>query len=898
MALGPGTMLVHYRLIEKIGEGGMGAVWKAQDTSLDRLVAVKVLPDSFAADPDRLARFEREAKLLASLNHPGIATIHGLHQDGGVRFLAMELVDGENLADRLQRGPLQLEEAIELALQVARALEAAHEQGVIHRDLKPANIQLTAGGRAKVLDFGLAKALLPGGGPEGNASLSPTVTSLGTQAGVLIGTAAYMSPEQARGRAVDRRADIWSFGLVVFEMLTGKRPFQGETISDTLAAVLIKETDLGVLPAETPRWLRRLLERCLRKEADRRLRDIGEARVMLEERSDDAAPALSLAAPVAAAPTRARRLLPWAAAALALLAAIFAGLYVRAVSRPQRIVSAAIPPPPAQKFYLNGGAPGPVQVTRDGSAVLFTAQGADGRYLIWVRRLDEGAARPIAGTEEAQYPFWSFDGRQIGFFQAGKLKKVAASGGPAIPLAEANNGKGGSWNREGKIVFAPSYNTPLHVVAAGGGEARAITTLDVGLGEDSHRLPYFLPDGTHFLYLARHGETGARSANQGHQIKVGSLAGEDSKPLLSATSHAIFASGHLLFAQQSTLLAQRFDPGSLALAGDPRPIAEGVTVLSGAAVGVFSASDEGTLAYLTGENTDLSRLYWVDLAGKEIEPAGAEAEVEIGELSPDGRQLAISIRDTASGNKDVWLQDLATGLRTRFTFDPALDDEPRWFPDGSRIVFVSDRKGSRDLYVKRVAGAGAEELLFASETDKHPAAVSPDGRRVLFAENLPSMDPDLKLLTLDGQPTVSLVAEAPGIEMWGDFSPDGNWVTYGSSETGRLEIFARYLPALDRKWQLSTEGGAMPRWGKDGSRIYFASLAGAIHDVVVRTQGDDLVIVSTHKLFPTDILAVGWSPSFELSRDETRVLVNRSASSGPHEPLTLVLNWPASLARE
>jgi Tol biopolymer transport system component len=896
VGVAPGQSLEHYRLVEKIGEGGMGAVWKAVDTTLDRAVAIKILPDGFAADSERLARFEREARLLASLNHPGIATIHGLHAADGVRFLVMELVDGENLAQRLDHGPLPVEEAVEVALQVARALEAAHERGVIHRDLKPANIQMTAAGQPKILDFGLAKAMLPDVG-SGDQSLSPTLTSMGTQAGVILGTAAYMSPEQARGKAVDRRADIWSFGMVVYEMLTGDRAFQGETISDTLAAILVKEVDLSGLPAETPPWLRDLLARCLRKEPDKRLRDIGDARLTLEERPQAVASPARAGAGAGPLPPRLRRL-PWGLAALALVAAaVFVVLYLQANSRSERIVHATIPQPPGTTFFLDGGSPGPVQVSVDGSALTFTARDASGTVLIWVRQLDTGGAVPLSGTDGAQYPFWSPDGRYIGFFADGKLKKVAATGGPPVALADAGNGKGGSWNEEGKILFAPSYNTPLHLVSSAGGDTVPVTALDVEAGEDSHRHPFFLPGGRHFLYLARHGETGGRSGARENEIFVGSLDGGDPVPLLRGEANAVYSAGHVLFVRDDTLMAQPFDPGARELRGEAFPVAEGLAVLRGAAVGVFSGSRDGVLAYLTGVQVDRSRLVWFDRDGKELGTVGEEGSIELGRLSPDATRVAIAVRDPSTGNQDVWIQDLERGLRARFTFDPGLDDLGVWYPDGSRIIFASDRNGRRDLWMKPVAGAGQASLLLESDADKRPVAISPDGRRLLYFQSMPGEPPDLMMLSLQGDPEPVMLVASPKVDAWGDFSSDGEWVVYSSDESGRFEVYARYLSAPDRRWQISPEGGIMPRWSRDGREIFYWWRS-AIYAVEVAAQGDDLSVGAAGKLFDTGLTGASWAYVYDVAPDGKRFLLSSPGDAGEQEALTLVVNWTGRVAQE
>ena len=603
-----GAMLAHYRVTDKLGEGGMGQVWRAEDEKLGREVALKVLPEEFATDPERMARFEREAKVLASLNHPNIATLYGLEtvhaeqsaqenvsdgldgnsklktqnsklnsdSDAGTVFLAMELVEGEDLSERIKRGPVPVEEATAIALQIAEALEAAHEQGIVHRDLKPANIKLRHDGTVKVLDFGLAKAWEADGADPG-LSLSPTITQHATAAGLILGTAAYMSPEQARGMPVDRRADIWSFGVVLWEMLTGRTLFEGHTVSDVLASVLKEAPDLEALPSGTPPYLRRLIRRSLDKDAKRRLRDIGEARVLFEDYQADPGGLDSGSAEsvLVVAPPRWRRLLPWAVAGLTAVAALVLG--VGGMSKERETGSTIrfqVPPPEGGGYQLDPYRPGPVVVSPDGQSLAFTAWDADGEVRIFVRDLDEVQPRVLAETEGAQFPFWSPDSKNLGFFAGGKLRKVKASGGQPLTLCDAPYGKGGSWSPEGVILFAPSGDHPIQRVSQLGGEPVDVTLFDEVRGDDSHRHPRFLPDGKHFLYLARFRD----GYDEGHAVVAASLEGDEQKVIIRSPAAAEFASGHLLFLRERTLMAQPFDPNALELSGEPFPIADTVVL--------------------------------------------------------------------------------------------------------------------------------------------------------------------------------------------------------------------------------------------------------------------------------------------------------------------------------
>ncbi|MDA2914415.1 protein kinase, partial [Acidobacteriia bacterium AH_259_A11_L15] len=615
----------------------MGEVYRARDERLNRDVALKLLPEAFAQDRDRLARFQREAQVLASLNHPHIAAIHGLEESGGLHCLVLELVEGETLAERVQKGPLPVDEALKLCRQMADAVDAAHERGIIHRDLKPANVKVTPEGTVKVLDFGLAKAF-EGERAMVDISKSPTLSQAATQAGVLLGTAAYMSPEQAKGKPVDKRADVWAFGCVLYELLTGKPVFAGETVTDIIAGVVRVEPDWKTLPADTPASIRKLLRRCLEKDVRRRLQAIGEARIVLEDTL--AGTAEEAAAPVAAleAPKPAwRRALPWAAAAVLAVGLGLVGFsYYRATLQEARVVRSFIPAPPDTMFDLEAANPGPVAISPDGTKLAFTARDPNGEILLYVRALDSLTALPLPGTQDAAYPFWSPDGRMLGYIDTreGKLKKIAASGGPPLALCDASNGKGGAWNREGVIVFTPEAGTPLYRVAAAGGEPQALTKLNQQRGENSHRFPQFLPDGRHFLFFARAG----RGENA---ILVGSLDGMEPKLILRTDFHARYASGHLLFLRQNTLMAQPFDPDKLEFTGDAFPIAEDVEALGGAWRGVYDVSENGVLVYRTGQGGQGTELHLVDREGKLEKKLGGDVPHLYPVFSPDGRRILV-----------------------------------------------------------------------------------------------------------------------------------------------------------------------------------------------------------------------------------------------------------------
>ncbi len=725
-----GRTIAHYQITDRLGVGGMGEVYRARDTRLGRSVALKVLPDAFADDPERLQRFEREAKLLASLNHPNLATIHGIEHDEDRRVLVLELIEGEDLARRIARGAVPVDEALAIARQIADAVEAAHEQGVIHRDLKPANIVVTPDGVVKVLDFGLAKAIE--GDPSSSSKLSQSPTLLGsspTAAGVILGTAAYMSPEQARGRRVDRRADIFAFGCVFYEILTGQMAFSGETVSDTLAAVLRSEPDWSLLPAGTPRSVVRLLHRCLEKDPRQRLRDIGEARIVIDAaqrgESDPEAPA------AATAPRRAAR-----------VAAVgdgrrprrggdrVDGAAARAVrSRQDELMQLSLLLPQGDALALRGEHPAPPAISPDGRHVVFGLSRQGGTVLC-VRSLDNADPVVLTGTDGAGYPFWSPDSRQIGFFAQGKLKRVDRGGGPVTVVCDAALGKGGSWGPDGTIVFAPTYASAILRVAAEGGSPQAVTVADSTRGEVSHRFPRFLPDGRHFIYMTRSVATRmAQVGSAGVKLRVASLDGDLDRELMAAESNAVYADGYLLFARNDYLVAQRFDPATLELSGEPVTIASHLRMLPGASRAMFDASETGVIVYQAGAEVDGNQMTWVDLGGKVIGTLGEPAQHDDPiALSADGTQVAASIFDPRIGTPDVWIYDVRRNLRTRFTTDPGPDNNAVWSPDGSRIVFSSARRGHFDLFVKSLEGSKPEALLATGAGDNFAAAWSPDGR--------------------------------------------------------------------------------------------------------------------------------------------------------------------------
>jgi len=897
MALSAGTRLGPYEIVALLGAGGMGEVYRARDPRLGRDVALKVLPEVFARDAERMARFEREAQVLASLNHPNIASLYGLEESGGVRALVMELVEGPTLAERIREGPLPLDEALPIARQIAEALEAPHEKGIIHRDLKPSNVKVKADGAVKVLDFGLAKALEddPASSDMRN---SPTLSLAATRTGVILGTAAYMSPEQARGKPLDRRADIWAFGVVLFEVLTGQQLFSGETVGDTLAAVIKDEPKWDRLPAGTPPAIRKLLRRCLERDARRRLRDIGEARLAIEDVMAGA-PA-EQPAPSPQSPPRPRA--PVALAALLALAlAALAVLYFRETPAAERVLRYSVPAPEKTSIFS-------FSVSPDGRYLAIAAT-AQGRRHLWLRALDALQPQLFPGTEDAMIPFWSPDNRWIGFFAQGKLKKIAVNGGPAQTLCDAVQARGGTWNRDGVIVFAPSNTGPLFRVPAVGGVPVPVSKTE---GAVTHRHPVFLPDGRRFLYVAQGG-----AADQ-TGLHVAALDGTVSRRVLadvSRTAYAPPAAGsklaHLLFVRENTLMAQPVDPETIQPTGELFPVAEQVSFTTGQGVAPIAVSGNGVLVYRTGGAAE-SQLTWHDRAGKEIANAGTPARrILTVTISPDEKTVATA-RSGGTG-VDIWLHELARGGDTRFTFHASTNTHPVWSPDGSRLVFESDRGGRSGLYWKDTNGAGQDELLVESPHPKYPTSWSSEGGFLLFAQT--GAGHGLWVLPLKGdaaggrKPVPFLQTEF--FEKQGQFSPDGHWVAYASNESGRYEVYVRPFSGAAAgapagpggKWKVSLAGGDMPLWRRDGKELYYLSperklMAVAVKAAVASGSRPVFEAGAPQPLFDVRVSESGTHPyQYAVSAGGQRFLVNTAGEATAESPLTVVVNWLAGVRR-
>jgi serine/threonine protein kinase/Tol biopolymer transport system component len=936
MSLSPGTRLGPYEILAPLGAGGMGEVYRARDARLGRDVAIKILPDAFVADAERLARFEREAQVLASLNHPHVAAIYGIEdapstdsaQAGRLRALVLELVEGPTLAEHLvrlkadttgtgavasvvsgfSRAGMPIDEVLAIARQIADALEAAHDQGIIHRDLKPANIKIRPDGTVKVLDFGLAKAFdTTSAGRPSSVSMSPTLTAA-TQFGVILGTAAYMAPEQARGKTVDKRADIWAFGCVLYEMLTGRRAFGGDEVSDTLAFVITKDIEWDALPPDTPSSIRRLLHRCLEKDPKRRLHDIADARLELDEPPDTRPTTHDQRQTTddqRSTTTWWRRALP---AVAVVVASALTGLAVWTVMRPApaKPVSVQRYPItlPASASYV-GEAGGELAVSPDGTRLVYPAVEA-GKRLLYLRNLDQLDAQPIRGTDDAYNPFFSPDGEWIGFFTAGgspngKLKKVAVRGSPPLTLSDTSFPTG-AWLADDTIVFSrpAAGGWTLFRMPAAGGVATQLTTPDAEKKESLHVWPEVLPGGHDILFTVSPG----LSFDEAH-IAVLSLGTGKYRTVIEQGYHPRYVStGHLVYMLSGNLMAVPFDVNRQQTTGPPVPIVEGVRGRSATGEAGFAVSGTGFLIYAPGVTTTggLRTLVWVDRNGRE-EPIGVPPRTySLPRLSPDRTRVAVDIRDQEN---DIWIWDLARRNLTRLTFDPKLDVSPVWAPDGRRIFFGSQRAGVLpNVYWQAADGTGQAERLVESPNQQIPQAASPDGKRLLLRDANPKTGSDIVMLSIDDRRVTPLL-HTTFAEQNPDISPDGHWIAYESNESGSNQISVRPFPDVaGGGWQVSTGGGTRPVWARSGRELFYVVSAEAVRMMAVPVQGGTTFSAGNpHVLFEGRYIAttVNNGRTYDVSADGQRFLMIKdrlndvTTSAGPS--FVFVLNWFDELKR-
>ena len=864
----------------------MGEVYRARDTELGREVAVKVLPSSFSADTDRLHRFQQEACAAGALNHPNILSIYDVGKHDSSPYVVSELLEGETLRKRIAGTPLAQRRAVGYALQIAHGLAAAHEKGIVHRDLKPDNIFITNDGRVKILDFGLAKLTQV----DGNQSQTEIPTRrVDTDPGVVMGTVGYMSPEQLKGQSVDQRSDIFSFGAILYEMLCGRRAFQGESAAETMSAILredppeLSATNKTVSPA-----LERLVNHCLEKNPEARFHSARDLAFALEAVSTSPGSGETFTTMTPMAPRASfRKHFPWVIVALlgiALLAALpFVILYFRQAPSATPAATRFVIHPPAKTYY--GGS---FAVSPDGRRIVARVN-SEGKVLLWVRALDSLTMQPLAGTEDSSFPFWSPDSRFIGFFSKGKLRKIEFTGGPAQMLCDAPDARGGTWNADGVIVFAPKGADVLYRVSAGGGTPAPLTTLDASRKEISHYHPRFLPDGRHFIYLANSPQP--ESAG----IYVGSLDKQEPKRLVSSDASAEYAlPGYLLFLRERTLMAQGFNADKLEVTGEAFSVAEQVDRLGGGArFALFSVSQTGVLTYRTGLS-DSAQLTWFDREGKPLGTVGPPGGYNSPWLSPDEKRVAFNRQEPQGGGPDIWLIDIARGNLTRFTFDPAGDQSPIWSHDGSRIVFGSDREGVLNLYQKAASGAGNDEALLKSDHPKTANDWSADGKFILYQTGGQSTDIWVLPLSGDQKPFPFLQTEFN--EGWSRFSADGRWIAYSSNESGSWQVYVQSFPASGGKWMISTDGGAQPQWRRDGKELFYISSDRKLMAVDVKGNGSTFEASVPKALFDLRVQtpALPGPRNFYIAAaDGKRFLVTSVSEDRLTTPTTVLMNWTA-----
>ncbi len=881
MTILPGRRLGPYEILSAIGAGGMGEVYKARDTRLDRIVAIKVLPTDLADRAELRERFEREAKTIASLNHPHICTLYDTGHQDGVDFLVMEYIEGETLAQRLQRGALPIQQVLQFAIEIADALDKAHRKGITHRDLKPGNIMLTKSG-TKLLDFGLAK-LAQEAAPSTPASQLPTMKSAVTAEGTILGTLQYMAPEQVEAKEVDARTDIFAFGAVVYEMATGKKAFEGKSSASVMAKIMETEPpSMASLAPMTPAALDRVVKRCLAKDPDDRWQTARDLEVELKWIAEQGQ------VPQAAMPTAGgtarrgfRERLGWLVAACAILVAVAlaaAVFYLRRPSAELKAVHFTVAPPEKQNWPPIAGGPNFFSVSPDGSKLAFAAVDATGRSQLWLRDFDSPTAQMLPGTDDAWAPFWSPDSRFISFTAGASLKKVPASGGPAETITASPAGGMGTWNRDGVILFATGGGSPILRVPSAGGSATPVTSLDASQQALGHAWPYFLPDGKHFLY------TTVTSNPENMGIYVGSLDSKETKLILKATPFATYSPpGYLLFNRAGTLFAQPFDADRLELKGDAIPIAEGIQFSAVNGNGAVAVSANGVLTYRLVPTAAQNKLVWVDRKGAELPLAAPPHAYRNPRISPDGQRVAVTIDELGT---QEWLLDTKRGTLTRLTFEGSYNGALAWTPDGKRVAFGSDRAGQRNLFWQLADGSGGTERLATSDRGQVASSWSPDGQTLAFEQTNPGAGFDLFVYRL-GDRKVQPFLQTRFTEIAPRFSPDGRWLAYVSDESGRNEVYVQPYPGPGGKWQISTEGGTEPVWARNGELFY----RNGYKMMAVGTNTKANFSADTPKvLFEGHYATYNTMPAYDVTPDGQRFLLAKTAEQGPQE-ISVVLNW-------
>ena len=875
-----GNTLSHYKIISKLGQGGMGEVYLAQDSRLDRKVALKILPEHLSERADLRERFEREARAVSSLNHPHICTLYDIGEQDGIHYLVMEHLEGESLADRLEKGALPLEQTLEYAIQIADALDKAHRQGVVHRDLKPGNIMLVKSG-AKLLDFGLAK-LKATEATEENLSTLPTEQTNLTVEGTILGTLQYMPPEQLEGQETDSRTDIFAFGAVVYEMVTGKKAFEGQSQASLIGAILKDDPpSMSELQPKMPAILDRVIKRCLAKDPDERWQTAHDLASELKWINEGGGQTSGAAVP----PSRQQRR-PWILATALLVVAVIA-LAVPYLLNPSSD-SAAVRLLVETPDNLQGSFPA-MMVSPDGLQLAFTADTAEGVHVLWVRPLDSLAPRALPGTNGAFQPFWSPDSRSIGFFAGGKLKRVALSGG--LPETVTDTGlrsRGGAWSQDGTIIFGHD-NGEIYRVPAGVGTATPITTLDPSLQENSHRWPHFMPDGRHFLCLSRSGDP------ENNGIYLESLDSSDRTRVVSALSRVEYVPpGYLLFWREGALVAQPFDVNRMETSGDPFPVVGQVWYGLATAWAAFSASRD-VISYIAGSRP-AAQTVWLDRNGGPIE-SSAKIRGNYGRLSPDENRVAVVRIDPEVGTNDVWVHDLSRGIDTRLTFHPTYDENPVWSPDGTRIVFSAQREGPPNLFVKLLDGSEEAQQLLASESIARPGDWSADGNYIVYHTEGVNSLVDLWVLPLDGGQKPFPFLQTEFNETQGRLSPDGRWMAYSSDESGRSEVYVQDFPGSQTKWRISSEGGGEPQWRQDGKELFYIDLESTLMAVPLKSAstfeaGLPQALFQAPFAFSSAAL---WHRNFYSATSDGQRFLAYLEEPSQQLSAVVVLNWTAEL---
>jgi len=892
MVLSPGSRLGPYEIVAPIGAGGMGEVYKARDTRLDRTVAVKVLPAHLSASADVRQRFEREAKTISSLSHPHICALYDVGNQDGVEFLVMEYLEGQTLSDRLVKGPLGFDQVLRFGLEMADALDKAHRQGIVHRDLKPANVMITKSG-VKLLDFGLAKAVAPTAARSG-ASLTALPTQAGkdlTAEGTILGTFQYMAPEQLEGRDADARTDIFAFGAVLYEMATGKKAFSGRSQASLISSIMTSEPAPASSVAPTaPPAFDRVVRTCLAKDPDDRWQTAHDIAVQLKWIQEGSSSS-EVSARTAARRPRGLPLVPWIVATFAIAA--LAGILVRDWRRPNPkppVTRFSVLPPEKTMFTPPGDfSTAQFALSPDGRSLAFVASEFGGRPRIWVRPLGGLNAAALPGTEDATLPFWSPDGRSIAYFTQGTLMRVDVAGGAPTKICDVSGGRGGAWSSTGVILVSQSSATALLKVSEAGGTPQPASAFDPKRGDTSQRWPEFLPDGRRFLFWLR----SSKPENNG--IYVGSLDSRETRLVVASESKGMFAPpGHLLLVRDQRLLAYDFDLKSASVRGQPFSIAESVPVGNPPGYAAFSVADEGAIAYAASFLRS-RELVWLDRSGKLLGKIGEPGDYTNPRLSPDGKRLAVAMRQAGTmAATDIWVLELARGAWTRLTFEPSNERTPIWTPDSTRLFYAASPRGLLDIYQTSVTGAGTAQPIVESDSDKFPSDCSPDGRFLTYSTFTRNSSWDVWVAPLDGGKPIP-IATTPFVETQGKFSPDGRWFAWASDESGRFEVQVTSFPKRGGKWQVSTNGGTQPWWRGDGKELFYLGLDQKMMSVPIRVSGDAIEAGVPAPLFEANFpptVAPFWR-GFAVTNDGQKFLLAQVAREAGSTPINIVLNWAA-----